>query len=111
MVAFPEGVTGSLASLDGDFMVRADRAEYQGSEVQLSGRVECQGRGWRLQADRISVRLGAGNVVKKVIAKGSVTLRGRMGEGWGESLELEPDPTSPKARWQGRVKGLAEVKP
>jgi len=32
-----------------------------------------------------------------------------MGEGWGESLELDLDPS--KARWQGRVRGLAEVKP
>lgn len=112
VVAFPDGVTGSLASLDGDFMVRADRADYyRGSEVQLSGRVECQGRGWRLQADHISVRLGAGSMVKRVIAKGSVTLRGRMGEGWGESLELDLDAPTLNVRWQGRVRGLAEVKP
>jgi len=110
-VSFPDGVTGALVSLDGDFMVRADRADYRSGEVQLAGRVECQGRGWRLHADRISVRLGLGNMVKQVVAKGSVTLRGRMGEGWGESLELDPDPISPKARWQGRVRGLAEVKP
>jgi hypothetical protein len=110
-VVFPDGVTGALVSLDGDFMVRADRADYQSGEVQLSGRVECQGRGWRLHADRISVRLGPGNMVKQVVAKGSVALRGRMGEGWGESLELDPDPNSPKARWLGRVRGLAEVKP
>jgi hypothetical protein len=110
-VAFPDGVTGSLASSDGDFMVRADRANYEGNEVQLAGNVECQGRGWRLQADTISVRLGAGNMVKRVIAKGSVTLRGRMGEGWGESLELDLDSTPSRARWQGRVRGLAEVKP
>ncbi len=111
MVAFPEGISGALTALDGDFKIRADRANYQDNEVQLVGRVECQGQGWRLQADQISVRLGPGTVVKQVIAKGSVTLRGRMGEGWGESLELDPDPTSPKVRWQGRVRGLAEVKP
>jgi len=111
LVAFPEGISGALTAVDGDFRVRADRAEYQGGEVQLVGRVECQGQGWRLQADRISVRLGPGNVVKQVLAKGSVTLRGRMGEGWGESLELDPDPASPKVRWQGRVRGLAEVNP
>lgn len=111
LITFPEGISGALAALDGDFRVRADRADYQGGEIQLAGGVECQGQGWRLQADRISVRLGPGNVVKKVLAKGTVTLRGRMGEGWGESLELDPDPASPKARWQGRVRGLAEVKP
>ena len=111
VAAFPEGISGALTSLEGDFMVRADRAEYQNREVQLTGRVECQGQGWRLQADHISVRLGPGNQVKHVVARGSVTLRGRMGEGWGESLELDPDPTSPKVRWQGRVRGLAEVKP
>jgi hypothetical protein len=108
-VSFPDGVAGALASMDGDFRVRADRADYQPGEVLLTGRVEGQGRGWRLQADRISVTLGPGNIVKKIIAKGAVTLRGRMGEGWGESLELEPDPTTPKARWQGRVRGLAEI--
>lgn len=110
-VAFPEGITGSLAGLDGDFLLRADRAEYQGDEIRLSGRVECQGQGWRLHADRISVRLGQRKTVKQISAQGSVTLRGRLGEGWGESLELEPDPVAPKARWQGRVRGVAEVAP
>lgn len=110
-ITLPEGVSGSLASLDGDFQMRADRGEYQAGEVRLSGGVQCQGRGWRLQADQISVSLGAGNLVKKVTAKGAVTLRGRLGEGWGEFLELEPDPNAPKVRWQGRVRGLAEVKP
>ena len=110
-VTFPEGVTGALVSVDGDFMVRADRAEYSQETVQLTGRVECQGRGWRLHANQISVRLGPGNIVKQVMANGSVTLRGRMGEGWGESLELDLDQTSPKVRWQGRVRGLAEVQP
>jgi len=110
-ITFPEGITGALVSLDGDFMLRADRAEYRKDEIQLSGRVECQGRGWRLQADRISVRLAPGNIVKQVGARGSVALRGRMGEGWGESLELDLDPAASKARWQGRVRGVADIQP
>ena len=111
LITFPEGISGALAGVDGDFAVRADRAEYQGEEIRLSGRVECRGGGWRLQADRISVKLGPGRTVKQINANGAVTLRGRLGEGWGESLELEPDPVAPKARWQGRVRGLAEVNP
>jgi len=111
LITFPNGISGALAAMDGDFTLRADRAEYQGDEIQLSGRVECRGAGWRLQAERISVKLGPGRTVKQINAKGSVTLKGRLGEGWGESLELEPDPVAPKARWQGRVRGLAEVNP
>ncbi|MDP2876613.1 MAG: hypothetical protein Q8O00_10550 [Holophaga sp.] len=111
LITFPKGISGSLASVDGDFSLRADTAEYLGTEINLVGHVECRGSGWRLTADRISVRLGPGSTVKQINAKGSVTLKGSLGEGWGESLELEPDPVNPKARWQGRVRGLAEVNP
>ena len=38
-----------------------------------------------------------------VQAQGAVMLRGRLGEGQGEALELEPGPQTVK--WQGRVRG------
>ena len=63
--------------------------------------------GWRLRADRISVVLGLGRIVKSVRGDGGVLLRGRMGEGRGEALDL--DINSQTARWQGRVRGLAET--
>lgn len=108
-IRFPEGLSGALAAPDGDLQIRADQGEGQGRTFELRGRVECLGLGWRLNADRISVTLGPGNTVKLISAKGAVTLRGRMGEGWGEALEL--DPGTRTATWQGRVRGLAEVTP
>ncbi|MCE1229161.1 MAG: LPS export ABC transporter periplasmic protein LptC [Firmicutes bacterium] len=112
-ISFPDGIAGALAAMDGDFKVRADRAEYQGDEVRLEGRVEViaeeRGGGWRLRADRISVRLGQGRTVKQISANGAVTLHGRLGEGRGESLDMDLNPAAPKVQWQGRVKGLAEV--
>lgn len=108
-VVFPEGLNGALAGPEGDVLVRADQGEGLAGTFLLQGRVECRGLGWRLNADRISVTLGPGNTVKLLDARGAVTLRGRMGEGWGEALVL--DPVQRSATWSGRVRGLAEVQP
>lgn len=104
---FPEGIMGSLAASQGDLTLRADEGTLNPAFVKLSGHVECQGLGWRLKAEHISVVLGPGRIVKTVKAEGGVLLRGRMGEGRGEALEL--DINSQLARWQGRVRGLAET--
>ncbi len=104
---FPEGIMGSLAASQGDMTLRADQGDSNLAKITLSGHVECQGLGWRLKADRISVLLGPGRIVKSVRADGGVLLRGRMGEGRGEALDL--DINSQMARWQGRVRGLAET--
>lgn len=106
-VVFPEGLNGALAGIEGDVLIRADQGEGRAGSFTLQGRVECRGLGWRLNADRISVTLGPGNTVKLLDARGAVTLRGRMGEGWGEALVL--DPVQRSAMWSGRVRGLAEV--
>jgi hypothetical protein len=108
-VAFPQGLTGALGAPEGDINVRADKGEGRGERLDLTGRVEAQGRDWRLQADRISVTLGPGNVVKLMNASGSVVLRGRMGEGRGDALDL--DPQKQTATWHGGVKVLTEVRP
>lgn len=102
-VAFPEGLSGTLAAADGDLFLRAERGQSEAQRIVLSGGVECQGQGWRLAADTVTVTLGPDRAVKVVQAQGAVTLRGRMGEGQGESLELEPG--SQSVRWQGHVRG------
>ncbi|MDR3669939.1 MAG: hypothetical protein P4L36_03790 [Holophaga sp.] len=109
VVDFPDGIAGALAALDGDINVQADHGVVLRTVINLDGRVEVQGQGWRLQADRISVTLGAGNMVKQVNANGAVFLRGRMGEGRGDALVL--DPNQKTATWRGRVKGSTEVTP
>jgi hypothetical protein len=109
LLEFPEGVAGALAALDGDINLQADKGRVLPTVINLDGRVECQGQGWRLQADRISVTLGAGNMVKRVDGSGGVFLRGRMGEGRGDALTLDPNLKS--ATWLGRVKGATEVTP
>jgi hypothetical protein len=104
---FPDGIMGSLAASQGDMTLRADNGDSDLAKITLSGHVECQGMGWRLRADRILVVMGPGRIVKTVKAEGGVMLRGRMGEGRGEALDL--DITTQMARWQGRVRGLAET--
>jgi len=108
-VFFPQGISGALAATEGDINLRADRGQAKGLLLNLDGRVECQGQAWRLQADHISVTLGPGNVVKQMAANGSVVLRGRMGEGVGETLDL--DPQKQTANWHGNVRALTEVLP
>ena len=103
VIGFPEGLSGTLASPDGDLFVRADQGQSEGQRVTLRGNVECQGQGWRLAADTLTISLGSDRSVKLVQAQGAVMLRGRLGEGQGESLELEPGPQT--VRWQGRVRG------
>lgn len=103
VVSFPEGLSGTLAAADGDLFLRAERGQSEAQKIILTGGVECQGQGWRLSADAVTVTLGADRSVKLVQAQGAVTLRGRLGEGQGEALELEPGPQSVK--WQGRVRG------
>ena len=108
-IQFPEGVAGSFSAPEGDVVIRADRGEDQAGLVSFQGRVDCQGLGWQLQAARLLVQLLPGNQVKSVTAKGQVALRGKIGEGRGEYLEL--DLVNKVARWQGQVKGSAEVQP
>ena len=48
-------------------------------------------------------------LVAHVDGNGAVLLRGRMGEGRGDALVL--DPGSKTANWLGRVKGFTEVNP
>jgi hypothetical protein len=103
LVSFPEGLSGSLAAADGDLFLRAERGQSEGQKITLNGGVECQGQGWRLAADTLIVTLAPDRTVKLVQAQGAVTLRGRLGEGQGEALELEPGPQI--VRWQGRVHG------
>jgi hypothetical protein len=109
LLTFPDGIAGALAALDGDINLQADHGQVRPALINLDGRVECQGQGWSLQADRISVTLGSGNMVKQVNGNGSVFLRGRMGEGRGDALVL--DPNLKTATWLGRVKAVTEVNP
>jgi len=102
-VSFPEGLSGTLAAADGDLFLRAEGGQSESQKITLKGGVECQGQGWRLAADTLIVTLGPDRTVSLVQAQGAVTLRGRLGEGQGESLELEPGPQI--VRWQGRVRG------
>jgi hypothetical protein len=103
VVSFPEGLNGTLAAADGDLFLRAEKGQSEAQRILLSGGVECQGQGWRLAADSVTVTLGVDRSVKLVHAQGAVTLRGRLGEGQGEALELEPGPQI--VRWQGSVRG------
>ncbi|HLO68547.1 MAG TPA: hypothetical protein VK188_16100 [Holophaga sp.] len=108
-VQFPEGISGALAGQGGDINLRAERADARGALLNLDGRVECTGEGWRLQADHISVTLGPGNTVKQISANGTVVLKGRLGEGRGDALDL--DPAKQTASWHGNVRAITEVRP
>jgi len=102
-VSFPEGLSGTLAAADGDLFLRAERGQSEGQKILLAGGVECQGQGWRLAADSVTVTVGPDRTAKLIQAQGAVTLRGRLGEGQGEALDLEPG--SQSVKWQGRVRG------
>lgn len=104
---FPDGLSGTLAGTEGDLSVRAGRGESDPQEVRLTGGVECAGEGWRLLADRMILRLGPGRVVQTLLAEGRVSLRGRLGEGQGDALEMEPGLR--KVKWQGKVRGLGSA--
>jgi hypothetical protein len=103
LVSLPEGLNGTLAATDGDLFLRAERGQSEAQKITLSGGVECQGQGWRLAADKVTILVGPDRSVKLVQAQGAVTLRGRLGEGQGEALELEPGLQT--VRWQGHVRG------
>jgi len=106
VLAFPEGLSGQLRASEGDLSLRADRGESRGDRILLRGRVECDGLGWQVAADALTFELAPGRVLRRILATGSVTLRGRMGEGRGEALEV--DQATQQARWQGRVRGLSQ---
>lgn len=108
-LAFPEGLSGALATADGDLTLRADRGEREATQLQVEGQVEVRGRGWTLKADRVTVELAPGRVVRQVKARGRVVLEGQMGRGQGESLDL--DPAGRQATWAGRVHGTGTAKP
>lgn len=102
-LSFPEGVNGVLAAADGDLAVRAAQGESESQRVTLTGNVVCRGQGWSLAAQSITVSVNPDRSVKLIQAKGRVSLRGQLGEGQGDALELEPGPHV--VRWQGRVQG------
>lgn len=106
---FPEGLSGSLAGAEEDIRLQAGWGELAGREVHLDRGVELRGADWRLQAQRISATLGSGNLVTHVKAEGRVSLKGRMGEGTGEALEM--DLKARTATWKGRVRGQGTFTP
>jgi hypothetical protein len=109
-LSFPEGINGALAAADGDLVLRAGQGQSESLRVLLNGGVECQGQGWRLVADVVVITLTSDRQVERVSAKGNVTLRGRLGEGQGEALELDLNPKTgaQNAKWQGRVRGQGQ---
>ncbi len=107
-VLFPDGLSGALMSPEGDLTVRADQGERRTNAMELLGRVGCVATGWRLDADRVQVSLGAGQAVERVEATGHVALTGNMGEGQGHRLVL--DLQARKVWWEGRVRGTSEVR-
>jgi len=110
VLRFPEGLSGTLGAQEGDLTIRSDRAEGTPTQIVLEGRVECGGQGWRLKAERIVATLGPGQMVQTLSAKGSVSLQGSLGEGWGQALELDLT-RGARAKWLGKVSGIAEVQP
>jgi hypothetical protein len=108
-LVFPEGLSGALATPEGDLTLHSDRGERDAGRLTVEGQVEVQGRGWTLKADRVVVELAPGRIVKQVKARGRVSLEGQLGQGLGESLDL--DPTRRQATWAGRVRGTGKVKP
>jgi hypothetical protein len=101
---FPDGIFGTLVTIDEDINIRADHGKILQTQISLDGRVECSGRDWRLQADCISVTLGAENIVKKIHGSGAVLLSGRMGEGRGDAISLDLNERT--ADWFGKVKAV-----
>lgn len=108
-LVFPEGLSGSLATPDGDITLRADRGQREPVMLVVEGQVEVQGRGWTLKADRVEVGLAPGRVVKEVKASGRVSLEGLLGKGLGNALEL--DLMNRRTIWSGRVHGTGTAKP
>jgi hypothetical protein len=106
---FPDGINGSYSALEGDVVVRADRGENKSDLAILTGRVDCRGLDWHLQADRVNIVLGPDNRIRTLLAKGTVSIQGKISNGRGELLELDLDKRTVK--WQGLVKGLTEVQP
>jgi len=105
-IEFPQGINGALAAPEGNLVLRADQGRSETGRIVLTGRVECRGQGYRIQADQVEIGLGPGNLVKRIAAVGQVQLEGRMGEGRGDLLEL--DPGAGTANWQGKVRGRVE---
>lgn len=105
----PEGLSGALATADGDITLNADRGERERDRLKVEGQVEIQGRGWTLKADSVLVLLAPGRVVQRVRAAGRVTLEGQLGRGHGEALDL--DLTRRQATWTGRVRGTGTANP
>ncbi len=114
-VVFPLGLSGAMSTQDGDLLLKADHGLYLDKKgfARLKGQVDCKSNAWRVQADTIELYLGAGRRLQKVLAKGRVTLTGKLGSGQGEDLELEMKEQGADAnwmaRWKGKVHGLAEV--
>ena len=105
----PEGLSGALATADGDITLRSDRGERESDRLLVEGQVEVQGRGWTLKADRVVVLVGPGRIVKSVKANGRVSLEGQLGRGLGDALEL--DLGRRQTTWSGRVHGTGMAKP
>jgi len=108
MLEFPDGIVGTLQTMDEDINIRADRGKVLRTLVNLYGRVECCGNNWRLQADSILVTVNNENIVEKIKGTGTVRLVGRMGEGSGGAILL--DLNQKTADWFGKVKAAVGTK-
>lgn len=103
VVSFPDGLNGTLAAADGDITVRAEQGRSAAQDVTLTGGVTCRGQGWSLTAQSLTVRVNPDRSVRLIQAQGGVSLRGQLGEGQGDALDLELGTRT--VRWLGRVRG------
>ena len=103
LLEFPAGLAGALAALDGDINLQADRGRALRDRHQPGRPGGVPGAGLELASGPYLGNAGAREHGETGEADGAVFLRGRMGEGRGDTLYL--DPNQKTANWIGPGQG------
>lgn len=111
LIKFPEPLRGTFLEQKGRITVDAASGSYENNRMLLGGPIVLNGLGWSCNARGASIVFDQSRKISVIRLEGEVVLRGKLGEGSGDRLEITPNPKDKTYTiyWQGRVRGSNKI--
>lgn len=111
LIKFPSQLQGTFHAPQGDIVVDASGGFFESNILRLGGPILVNGLGWSCSAPKASIGFDNFRRISNIKLEGGVSLKGSLGEGEGERLEitLKPNDKTYTIHWQGRVRGANKL--
>ena len=111
LIKFPGQLRGVFREQKGDITVDASSGLFENNVMQLDGPIVLNGLGWSCNARKASITFDTSRKISIIRLEGEVALRGGLGEGTGDRLEIVPKPGDKTytIHWEGRVRGTNKI--